>query len=148
MNTLLARLWHQIGLMYRFIGIRSGQKDAFLNAERAFSRALDYLPGYQLARYNRALLYWRELQAAEKAVTDLTPLAEEDYKDAHFIRAMAHQALGNYHAAVADLEAFLVRHPFGRSSNNAISQLNALYAIVDDMPPGIESSSPDKHENL
>lgn len=140
MKRLLARFWHQAGLIYRFIGIVSGQKAAFLNAERAMSRALRLHPGYTLARYNRALLYWRELSATQQAIEELTLLVDHpDYKDIYFIRAMAYQDQGDYWSAITDLEAYLVRYPHGRSSNNAISQLNALYAIVDDMPPSLHT---------
>ncbi|NJL93231.1 MAG: tetratricopeptide repeat protein [Anaerolineae bacterium] len=126
--------------MARFIGLRGGGQHAFQQAEQAFSRAVVLLPGSPLARYERGLLYWRELNQPARAIADFSQIIAQQ-PEALFMRGMAYQALGDYRQAVQDLEAYLVAQPGSRSAANVRSQLAALYSLLEDFPPALESGS-------
>lgn len=136
MRRFKARFWHQLGLMQRFLGLRTGQRHYFEQAEGAFTRALALVVDFREARYERGLLYWRELGFPTRAIQDFDAVLElePDYTDAIFMRAMAHQALGDYWSAADDLQMFLTVSPYSRWADNAFSQLNNLSKIIDDLP--------------
>jgi tetratricopeptide (TPR) repeat protein len=140
MKQLRAQWFHQVGVMYRFLALRTGNHTLYHRAEVVFSKAIDLVPSYTLALYNRGLLYWRELGQPELAIQDFNAIMNER-GDALFLRGMAHQAVGNYRAAADDLEAFIESYPRSRSAANAWSQLQSLYAVLDDLPPALDAGS-------
>lgn len=134
-----ARFYYVLGLTYRFYGVRTGQRRFFERSDRALSRALVFDPAFQAAYYQRGLLYWREMHLSDRAVQDFTA-ALESFSEALFMRAMAYEQLGDYQAAAEDLEAFLAQYPNSKWVNNAARQLELLRAILEEMPPLLNSS--------
>ena len=124
--------------MYRFMGGRVGSRELFLRSEAAFSRALELDHQFHRARFDRGLLYWREMNAPSRAITDFNAV-QDHYPEALFLRGMAYQALGDYHNAIRDLEMFLNVQPHSRWVGNVLSQLETLYAILDELPPHLPS---------
>jgi len=136
MKRLWARCWYVWGLMQRFYGLRSGQRAYFQAAQSSFDRALGYNPRLDAALFSRAVMHWRELQAPAQAIIDFTALLEQSstYSEARFLRGMAHQALGDYRAAVEDLETFIATNPHSRWVGNASRQLANIRAILEELP--------------
>lgn len=134
-RRVLARLVHGVGTMRRFHALASRHRTDFQAAERWFTRALNLDNGYQLARFNRGLLRWRELDDWAGAIADFTTLLAQnaDYVDALFNRAMTYARAGNYQSAIEDFERFLDIAPNSRWARHAYNQLDGLYAIADDL---------------
>jgi tetratricopeptide (TPR) repeat protein len=131
-------------LIVKFHGLWTRQKVFFEGAERLLCRALDNNPAFHAARFQRALIYWRELHQPAKAVADFTQLLSETskYHDTLFMRAMAYESMGNYHAAVNDLQAFLEANPESRWVRHANRQITLLLAILNDLPPQLAGGAP------
>ncbi|MGQ9523166.1 MAG: tetratricopeptide repeat protein, partial [Anaerolineae bacterium] len=82
---------------------------AYRRAERDFTRALEILPTFVQALYDRGLLRWRELADGKGAEEDLTRVLELDPKrtEAWFNRALAREVTGDLAGAVADFRRYL-----------------------------------------
>ncbi|HLA42146.1 MAG TPA: tetratricopeptide repeat protein [Aggregatilineales bacterium] len=145
MKTLRARLWYMIALMHRFYGLRTGKRHFFVRSDDAFSRALLYDPAMHAARFNRGILYWRELHAPARAVQDFTDVIAQTsiYTESLFLRGMAYQQMGDYHAAARDLEVYLAENPSSRWHRNASRQLSMIQAILEEITRQIPSETSD-----
>lgn len=134
--------------MQRFMGLRTHNRQRFLDAEHHFSRALQLNEHHYQARINRGLLRWRELDDWEGAIVDFTTLMTEKPHE-HlplFYRGMAYCRAGDYHAAVRDFDTFIRAAPHSRWTHHAMIQLDGLLAVIDDLPKMLgmpsESSPP------
>jgi tetratricopeptide (TPR) repeat protein len=135
LKRVLARMIHSIGTMRRFHALASRHRAGFQATERWFTRALELDTHYGLARFNRGVLRWRELDDWAGAIADFTTLLAQDetYVDALFNRAMTYARAGNYRSAIEDFEHFLEVAPESRWARHAHNQLEGLHAIVDDL---------------
>lgn len=142
LKRVLARIVHSLATMRRFHALASRHRPAFKATERWFSRALDLDGSYQLARFNRGLLRWRELDDWAGAIADFTTLLAQNpaHVEALFNRAMAFARAGNFHSAIEDFEHFLDTAPDSRWARHAHNQLAGLYAIADDLAKPLHSS--------
>lgn len=125
----------QIGLMQRFWGHRTLQHRHYRAAVEAFSRAIAFQPDYVDAYLSRGLLYWRELQLPAEAVEDFTTVMRiaPGCVEALFYRGMAHQNMGDYAAAVADLRTAVALGEGTAWHYGAYRQLAALEPILDEL---------------
>ncbi|MBI5930425.1 MAG: tetratricopeptide repeat protein [Chloroflexi bacterium] len=135
---------HSMGTMRRFHALASRHRTDFQATERWFTRALNLDNGYQLARFNRGVLRWRELDDWAGAIADFTTLLAQnsDYVDALFNRAMTYARAGNFHSAIEDFEHFLDSAPESRWARHAYNQLEGLYAIADDLAQPLPPPEP------
>jgi tetratricopeptide (TPR) repeat protein len=124
-------------LSYRFYGVRTGRRQDFEQSDKAFCRALACRPHFYAARFQRGLLYWRELRAPALAVQDFSAVlaATNAYPDALFLRAMAYHQQGDYHNAASDLRLYVALYPYSHWADNARHQLTLLDAILSEMKP-------------
>ena len=108
-RRLLARFYHLRGMTWRHWGHRYNDPVAYRRAERDFTRAIEILPTFVQALYDRGLLRWRELADGEGAEADLTRVLELDPKraEAWFNRALAREVTGDLTGAVADFRRYL-----------------------------------------
>jgi tetratricopeptide (TPR) repeat protein len=135
LKRFLARVIHSLGTLRRFHALASHRRRDFLATERLFTRALALDGTYKLARFNRGVLRWRELDNWAGAIADFSTLLAQDaaYVDALFNRAMALARSGNFHAAVDDFATFLKIAPESRWARHAAIQLQNLQAVLDDL---------------
>jgi tetratricopeptide (TPR) repeat protein len=131
---VLRRLWIRFlmwrGAVYRHMGIR-GDHLAFEDAIADFTRVLQMDPKAENAYLQRGVLYWREMNLATLAVSDLTNALRlhPGWPEAIFNRALAYVAMGRYTDAVVDLRSYLESgHPHWRAE--ALSQLTVLERAV------------------
>lgn len=108
-HRLLARFYHLRGMTWRHWGHRYNDPSAYHRAEHDFTRAVEMLPTFVQALYDRGLLRWRELADGEGAEADLTRVLELDPKraEAWFNRALAREVIGDLAGAVADFRRYL-----------------------------------------
>ena len=103
------------------------------------ARAIAVDPRLNAARYDRAVLLWRELGRPAEAVVELDALlaADPDHANAYLNRGLARQELGQFAAALQDLNAFLA-HPDHDPRYAATAQLVAaeLQALLDEQARG------------
>nr|BAL56610.1 tetratricopeptide repeat domain protein [uncultured prokaryote] len=105
----LACFYHLRGMTWRYWGHWHHDPLAYRRAERDFSRAVDLLPTFVQALYDRGLLRWRELGDGAGAEADLTRVLELEpgRTEAWFNRAMAREVIGDLSGAVADFRRYL-----------------------------------------
>ncbi len=108
-HRLLARLYHLRGMAHRHLGHLQGDVEEYRWAVVDFTQALRHDPGFVQARYDRALLLWRELGDGVSAEQDLTQVLELDPErvEAWFNRAHARRLRGDTEGAIADFERYL-----------------------------------------
>lgn len=108
-RLLLARFFYMWGSLHRHFGNRSAFRREHLAALRCFNRACDLDPNLLSARLDRGILLWRELGKVEEGLADFNHLLAGDpaYGPALLNRAMVYQEIGQYQAALSDLEAYL-----------------------------------------
>lgn len=106
---LRSRFYHWRGDLHRFLGHLHGDREEYRLAVADFTRAIELMPDFGQAYYDRGLLYWRELGEAEQAARDLTRVIElkPTRAEAWFNRALAFQTLGDTANAIADYEHYL-----------------------------------------
>jgi len=109
MRQLLARFYHLRGMTWRHWGHLYNDPVAYRQAEQDFTRAVEILPTFAQALYDRGLLRWRELGDGAGAEADLTRVLELDPKraEAWFNRALAREVCGDLPGAVADFRRYL-----------------------------------------
>lgn len=97
------------GAIRRRMGIRLSDRREFEAAVELFSQVLALDPKSETAYLQRGVLYWRELNLASLAVSDLTNALRlrPGWPVALFNRALAWTTLGRYAAAIDDLRAYL-----------------------------------------
>jgi regulator of sirC expression with transglutaminase-like and TPR domain len=127
---MLRRLWIRFlmwrGAIRRYMGIR-GSRFAFEDAAADFTRVIEMDPKSGNAYLQRGVLYWRELNCATLAVSDLTNALRlcPGWPEAIFHRGLAYVAMGRYADAITDFRAYLeTGHPTWRA--DALSQLTVL----------------------
>jgi tetratricopeptide (TPR) repeat protein len=108
-RQLMARFYHLRGMTWRHWGHLYNDPAAYCQAERDFSRAIEILPTFAQALYDRGLLRWRELGDGAGAEADLTRVLELDPRrvEAWFNRALAREVSGNLTGAAADFRRYL-----------------------------------------
>ncbi len=108
-RQLLARFYHLRGMTWRHWGHLYNDSVAYGRAEQDFTRAINILPTFAQALYDRGLLRWRELGDGAGAEADLTRVLELDPQraEAWFNRALAREVSGNLIGAVADFRRYL-----------------------------------------
>jgi tetratricopeptide (TPR) repeat protein len=108
-RPLLARFYHLRGMAWRHWGHLYNDPVAYSRAEGDFTRAIEILPTFVQALYDRGLLRWRELGDGAGAEADLTRVLELDPKraEAWFNRALAREVMGDLIGAVADFRRYL-----------------------------------------
>ena len=114
------------GAVHRHIGIR-GNHFAFEDAVADFTRVLQMDPKFEEAYLQRGVLYWRELNRASLAISDLNHALRlrPGWPEALFNRALAYTAMGRYNKAAVDLRAYLAtNHETWRAE--ALSELSVL----------------------
>jgi regulator of sirC expression with transglutaminase-like and TPR domain len=128
--------WYLLGHLHRSHGLWTRQQAPFRRAEVAFSGALRQRPDWPLPCLQRGILHWRELQNPDQAIQDFTRAmaAPKASAEALFLRAMAYEQVGSYHAAADDLIRYLREYPDEQWSSHAIRQLHMLTTILDDIP--------------
>jgi tetratricopeptide (TPR) repeat protein len=109
MRFLWAWLLYTWGGLHRYFGNKNSMQSEHAAAVRYFSRACKIDPSFRRVRLERGVLLWRELGRPQEALADFDALLDEDpgYGPALLNRAMVSQNLGDYQAALIDLEAFL-----------------------------------------
>ena len=109
LRTIWAYLIYTWGGLHRYFGNKSHILDEHRSAVHYFSQAYEIDPTFRRARLARGVLLGRELGQINEALSDFNALIREDahYGEAVFNRAMLFQQIGNYKAALADLEAYL-----------------------------------------
>lgn len=140
MNKLRAWWAYQQGAMLRFLGHRTISRELYQASVTAFTRAIDVWPDYADAFLARGLLYWRELQAHHAAIADFTRVLDlvPQRTEALFYRGMAYQQAGDYAASAIDLREAIRLSPQAGWRNSAVSQLQAIEAILDEIPKGLD----------
>lgn len=108
-RQLLARFYHLRGMTWRHWGHQYNDPAAYRRAEWDFTRAIEILPTFVQALYDRGLLRWRELGDGKGAEADLTRVLELDPKraEAWFNRALAREVIGDLTGAIADFRQYL-----------------------------------------
>jgi tetratricopeptide (TPR) repeat protein len=108
-RLLIARFFYLWGSLHRHFGNKSSFRREHHLALRCFEHAVRYDPHLYPARLDRAILLWRELGQVDEALDEFDALlaAEPDYAPALLNRALAAQAAGDYHSALANLERYL-----------------------------------------
>ena len=108
-RQLLARFYHLRGMTWRYWGHLYNDPIAYRQAEHDFTRAIEILPAFAQALYDRGLLRWRELGDGAGAEADLTRVLELDPKraEAWFNRALAREVSGDLAGAAADFRRYL-----------------------------------------
>ncbi|MDW8069121.1 MAG: tetratricopeptide repeat protein [Anaerolineae bacterium] len=108
-RRLLARFYHLRGMTWRHWGHLYNDQEAYLQAERDFTRAIDMWPAFVQALYDRGLLRWRELADGAGAEADLTRVLELEPTrvEGFFNRALAREVSGDIAGAIADFCQYL-----------------------------------------
>ncbi len=105
----VARWYHLRGAAHRHLGNARGDVWEHWAAVEDFTRALALDPALAQAHLDRGILYWRELDAPEKALDDFNAalLLAPGFHEALFNRAIAYQQLGDNGASLTDFGAYL-----------------------------------------
>jgi tetratricopeptide (TPR) repeat protein len=140
-KRIRAWLFLRSGRIHRHYGIVHSDRDEFLSAVEHYGKAIKLNPTLSAALLERGTLEWRELGRATHAIRDLTTALalRPDWPEALFNRAMAHQAAGDYQAAMRDLSAYLDQgdDKWRHDAANQLKQIRALFPNVP-APEGIE----------
>jgi len=123
-------------MMLRFWGHRTVRGAYYRAAVEAFGRAISHAPDHAEAYLARGLIFWRELNSPEEAIADFTEVLglRPESAEVYFYRGMAHQARGDYPAAVDNLRTALAHSAGASWEQNAYHQLLTLESILDGLP--------------
>ncbi len=126
-------LWS--GRVHRHYGIVHYDTREFISAVEQYGEATSLNPLLADAYLERGILQWRELGRAPHAIRDLTTALalRPGWAEALFNRGLAHQAAGNFGAAMDDLAAYL---DLGEETwrETAASQLAHLRELLNGHP--------------
>lgn len=127
-------LWR--GKVRRHWGIVFNSSVEFARAVELYSRAVKLNPALSVAYLERGILFWRELNQATRAIADFDTALElrPGWPEAFFCRGVAYQTIGNYQAAVQDLDAYL-RSGDEAWRESATRQVALIRSLLRDFNP-------------
>lgn len=127
---------------HRHFGNLYADRESFEKAILDLSRAVELNAGNVSAFLMRGTIYWRELNAPNRAVQDLTRVLQlvPGHPEALFQRGCARINAGDAAGALQDLEDYLRQSPSGSWSEHA----RRLCGMLDEISREQDPPSPEK----